>query len=90
MGDGRCDVIGAINDQPCSHQQGQGGIHMVRDFIGTRRSHGKYRVSGVDGDVQGQHLGIGQGHQAAAQRHQDGTALGVGGQHIAYRSEEGR
>ena len=56
-GDGGSGVVGAVDHQPGSHQQGQRGIHVVRNLIGARLGHGEHRVAGIGGNIGGQNLG---------------------------------
>lgn len=49
-------------------------------MIRACRGHGEDRISGVGGDPGGEELRVGQGDGGTAQRHQDGTALGIGGE----------
>ena len=59
--------------------QARRGVDVIGELVASSGVHREDGPGPVDGDVRGQQLGVGQGHQGAPQGDGDQRAAGVGG-----------
>ena len=69
----------AVDEQPGAAGQSQGDVDVIGELIAPGGVHREHSVARVDGDVRGQQLAVGQGHQSAPQNDGDHRTAGVGG-----------